>query len=358
MNTNNTLLSLDLVTVAPGDNFTPLPLPDGEGIHTGGLWRSPCGNFIWKPLDCHPYANAPHRLPTLEAECLRYLQGCTGFLDNWRVEQANGRSWLVRPYCPVIGQSFPIEQIEGWMIDQVEDAVRSLNAHHWQAFNCGDLSVAIDPHLQVPFLLDLSNAHFISAQSQWKADDSSAFYKWLRSIGWSHRADLREQGRSLLHSREWLTVIREDNSGRFDRHRHVYRLQQAIVPFNEVVLLSYKDCWWLVAPTCLTPEQCDRYSATWAWSPIAYRPQPLWLALHHLLDTVESWYRHQILCTHQQTDLELIKQAIAQVDILTEVVPEELSKLHAPFVVIYQEVLDELVHSGKPTGFLVECTKQ
>jgi hypothetical protein len=218
---NTNVLPLDLISVSPGEGFSYLPLPPREGTHTGGLWRSPDGGEVWKPLDARPYPNSDCRVPTLEADCLFQMKGQPGFIENWSVQQANGRWWMVRPYCKVIGQTFPVEHVTQEMIEQVEVAVRMLNAHHWEAFQADDLTVAIDPHTQLPFLLDLSNAHPKTPQGNWKADDSDSLYKWMKAVGWESLAELRERGRSLLHSKEWMQLTRFDE--RYDCHKHVYQ---------------------------------------------------------------------------------------------------------------------------------------
>lgn len=355
---SSNVLPLDLVNVSPGEGFSYLPMPSTEGIHTGGLWLSPCGEYVWKPLDARPYPNSECRVPTLEADCLLHMKGQIGFIDNWEVKESNSRWWVVRPYCKVVGQSFPIEWVTQEVVEQVEGAVRTLNAHHWEAFTADDLSVAIDPHTQLPFLLDLSNAHYKSAQGNWKADDSDTLYRWMKAVGWGRVAELREQGRSLLHSREWLTATRFNE--RYECNKHVYRIAE---PFKEIptegVSISYKDQWWWVLPFCLSPELCDRYQAEWAWSPIPYRPQSMWLALDTLLSNVESWYRSESELNtynpaHQQEDIQLVTQLLRSAMSQIAVETSELNALHAPFVVEHQEHTDSLMWLGEPTGWLVK----
>jgi hypothetical protein len=351
------VLPLNLISVSPGEGFTYLPLPPREGIHTGGLWRSPDGKKVWKPLDARPYANSDFRVPTLEATCLAQLQGQIGFIDNWQVKESNGRWWLIRPYCKVVGQTFPVEQLTQDIVEQVEEAVRALNAHHWEAFQADDLTVAIDPHTQLPFLLDLSNAHPKSAQGNWKADDSDSLYKWMKAVGWESLAELREQGRSLLYSKEWMQLTQSDEQ--YDYHKHVYRLKHPISTLTGGIQLAYKEqCWW-VLPYCISPDLCDRYKAEWAWSPIPYQAQPQWLALENLLDQVESYWRNQSdMDTYnpdqQQADINLVTEYLRQVKARpTALLPSDFNALHAPFVLEHQEHSDDLMWKGKPTGWLI-----
>jgi hypothetical protein len=354
---NTNVLPLDLISVSPGEGFTYLPLPELEGIHTGGLWRSPDGEQVWKPLDARPYPNSDCRVPTLEADCLSQMKGQPGFIENWSIQQANGRWWIVRPYCKVVGQTFPVEHVTQVMIDQVEIAVRMLNAHHWEALQCDDLTVAIDPQTQLPFLLDLSNAHPKTPQGNWKADDSNSLYKWMRSIEWGRIAELRQHGQSLLHSKEWLNLTRFNEQ--YELHKHVYRLEQIITVSIEGMFVSYKDQTWWVLPFCLTPEQCDQYRTEWAWSPVPYQPQPQWLALDNLLNEVESWYRYQsetdsYNSTHQQADIQLVSQLYEDATKKRyAIVPNDLDGLHAPFKLEHQEHSDALMWKGKPTGWLI-----
>lgn len=353
------ILPLDLVSVNPGEGFSYLPLPEREGLHTGGLWQSPCGEFVWKPLDVRPYPNSQCRVPSLEATCLAQLQGQMGFIDNWQVKESNGRWWLIRPYCKVIGQTFPIERVTQAIVEQVEGAVRTLNAHHWEAFQCDDLSVAIDSHTQLPFLLDLSNAHPKTAQGNWKADDSDALHKWMRRVGWESLAELRGQGQALLYSREWLTVTCRDE--RYNCHRHVYRVAENAqkMPVRGV-FVSYKDQWWWVLPFCISPELCDRYKAEWAWSPIPYQAQPQWLALENLLDEVQSYWRNQSDMDtynpdHQQADINMVTEYLSQVKAsFTALLPSSFNALRAPFQLVRQEFTDELMWQGEATGWLVK----
>jgi hypothetical protein len=110
---------------------------------------------------------------------------------------------------------------------------------------------------------------------------------------------------------------------------------------------------------CISPELCDRYQATWAWSPIPYQAQPQWLALENLLDQVESYWRNQSdMDTYnpdqQQADINLVTEYLSQVKARpTALLPSDFNALHAPLKIVHQEHSDPLMWKGKPTGWLI-----
>src|SRR2546430_12019622 len=115
---------LEFHNISPGADFTER-LP---GEHTGGPFVNPDGQELWKPLDCLPYPNAPHRVETREATILERLAGTPGFPRNWRVEQANGRRFLVRK------RAYLIPEEEAGMvggIPLIQGAPRKLKSPRW-----------------------------------------------------------------------------------------------------------------------------------------------------------------------------------------------------------------------------------
>ncbi len=152
-----TVLALEVGNRTPGANFTKLRIPCNEGFHTGGPYLSPDGLEVWKPLDGISHlSTVTCRIPTQEAIVLECMADKPGFPRNWRVELANDRQWLIRAKCQVIGQGLPITSLSLSQILYIENAVRFLNANHWEVAD--RLSIAIDPNTNTPFILDLSAA--------------------------------------------------------------------------------------------------------------------------------------------------------------------------------------------------------
>ncbi|MDX2241547.1 MAG: hypothetical protein NW224_12755 [Leptolyngbyaceae cyanobacterium bins.302] len=262
------LLPLDLINHPPAETFTRLAVPEHEAIHTGGLYLSPDKTEVWKPLDAKPYANADCRIETREAEVLHSMAGQPGFPKNWRVESANGRRWLVRPLCQVVGQTFPLEQVDLAFALAVEQAVRSLNAHFWE-INDNHLSVAIDPVSGEPFILDLSNASPIDPHSTFKPNDCYLIEKWFVEVGLNDLATLRCHARSVTHSAKWML------SDRYDSYQHVYRCNRSLpkqAAFAlDGVFQKYRNQKWLVTRHELEPELMQHCDLTWGWSSIVYQ---------------------------------------------------------------------------------------
>ena len=89
-------LSIRDVSPSPGAVRLTGTRQDGlpDGMHTGGAWL--CGEEVWKSLDGRPYANAECHYSTLEADVLEEMADKPLFPRNWRIEEANGRRFLVR----------------------------------------------------------------------------------------------------------------------------------------------------------------------------------------------------------------------------------------------------------------------
>ena len=276
------LLPIEVADRTPGDGFTKLPIPDGEGLHTGGPFLSPDGLEVWKPLDgISNITSLVGRIPTQEAIVLEQMADQPGFPRNWRVELENDRLWLVRPRCKVLGQDLPIDILTPVQVLAVERAVRSLNAQYWEIND--RITVAIDPSTQQPFILDLSAAQRIGEAhcSSCKANDWIWVMKWLESIGATELLRLRHQARNLLVSLEWL------ESGHSETHSYVYRLGTDEQPdviesafelkenqrlANQVggVAWLYQKHWWIVMPDPIDPDRADLLGLKWGWSEIAY----------------------------------------------------------------------------------------
>ena len=276
------LLPLEVAARTPGDGFTKLPMPDGEGLHTGGPFLSPDGLEVWKPLDgISNITSLIGRIPTSEAIVLEQTADQPGFPRNWRVELKNDRLWLVRPRCKVLGQDLPIDSLTPSQVLHIEQAVRSLNAQYWEIND--RITVAIDPSTNRPFLLDLSAAQRMgnTPDSAYRADDWTWVMKWLESIGATELIHLRQQARNLLVSLEWL------ESGYDETHSCVYRLgtdeqpdviesafelrqNQSLADQVGGVAWLYEKHWWVITPNPIYPDRADLLGLEWGWSPIVY----------------------------------------------------------------------------------------
>jgi hypothetical protein len=169
-------------------------LPDG--VHTGGCWSD--GVEVWKPLDGGNAHDGPH-YPTQEAECLEEMTGEPGFPRNWRVEEVNGRRWLVRKKAYTYDEpDVPVRQIAN-VAGFVESAVRALNAKGWEL---GDsISIAYDLDLGVNFILDLSCARPTYRKADaW--DDEWRLERWWEENGYDNLLRFRQAARHVVTSLE------------------------------------------------------------------------------------------------------------------------------------------------------------
>lgn len=292
-----TALPLELGNVPPGPDFTKMEMGRGlnglsEGVHTGGPWLSPDGREVWKPLDALPYPNATERYPTNEAECLEAMAGKPGFVRNWRIEEQNGRRWLVRPLCWL----WPQDDGIGCGADTVlavEQAVYDLNAAGWEAFGSDLPQVAVDPNGNW-FILDLSAAHHPAKwQSNWHGDRDRV-WTWMERVGYSRLADFRRRGRDVQHHislshifKNWMgepyrvddvfyKVSKDERQGYRYIYASTYRPMSPIwasidgAKFLDAdTSLSPRVHTWIASTRLLDQEILDRYQLTFA-----YRPWP------------------------------------------------------------------------------------
>jgi len=277
-----TVLPLEVGNRTPGAKFTKLPIPCNEGTHTGGPYLSPNGLEVWKPLDGISHLTTViGRIPTQEAIVLEYMADKPGFPRNWRVELANDRLWLVRAKCGVVGQDLPVTSLSLSQILYIEQAVRLLNANHWEVND--RLSIAIDPSTNTPFILDLSAACQVGVHPESRqANDCIWLAKWLETLEATSLIKLRCEAKQLLNSREW-------RDARYDsRYTWVYRLalpalcstaitdakswDQAMAAANhtEGMIWNYKDHLWVIAPNAIDPDKVESFNLEWGWSPIVY----------------------------------------------------------------------------------------
>jgi len=291
-------LPLAIRGVSPGPGFTRLSslnykgLPDG--VHTGGAWLSPDGQEVWKPLDCRPWLNAEHHVPTRELECLELMAGQPAFPRNWRVEEAGEieadgkahcRRWLVREkaWIPTVAESIhdPARMTHEQVL-AVEQGVRALNERGWEV---GDsLMVGVDRRAR-PFIVDLSNAY---PSRRLPGDgEEKRILEWFEWMGWRCLARLRRNAKhvykhgacSLLDpDLTWPRTTAENGDLVPDRaFCHVYAALHQRLDFLEDIGAHYvRDAdrvetgvsKWVITRERLSSEQEAKYHLTWAWSPI------------------------------------------------------------------------------------------
>jgi hypothetical protein len=273
-------LPLWLGNIAPGEGFTRMTIPVGEGLHTGGPFLSPDGTEVWKPLDGCPYPNAGYRTATQEDRALELMAGTIGFPRNWWIEDVYGRRFLVRKLARVIPETFEVACVTKAHVLQIEQALRLLNGKYW---TIGDpLKVAIDPETQEPFVLDLSIAHFMgspAASPPYKANDSWVFERWASEVvGHSQIVKLRGDARHVVHQIRW---VREH--GR--RHWWVYgssgRAMDEQWPGTAIPDAIYVPAdeqetgmrSWVVVPVQLSDALISHYHLVWGWAPIVYEAE-------------------------------------------------------------------------------------
>lgn len=271
MSTGATTYSLTLRDVPPGPGFERLPIPAGEGLHTGGPWFDPAlPDLIWKPLDARPFVNADVLVPTREAEILGLLAGRPGFPRNWTSAVINGRGWIIRRRAEVLGPDTPPTRAEAL---EIEQALRALNAAGWCLND--HVTVARDAETGQVFVLDLSAAapqpvaHF--------RDDWRAWCRWVRAVGHGNLAELREAAYNVADA---MSLLRHPERRGFP---HVYASASTSLPDLLMAALLVGCSMlgdaldisapagviaWILTADALDATTCERLGLMWGWSPI------------------------------------------------------------------------------------------
>jgi hypothetical protein len=206
------------------------------------------------------------------------MENQPGFPKNWRVETSNGRTFLVRPKCLVLGQDVALTHLSLDDILNVEQWVRSLNSRHWEIND--HITLAFDEERGELFFLDLSAAQPMGGSDSpaaWLADDTSQFHKFATLCGFTKLVKLRQDARSVI-SNIALLRLKGENPRLTEKHKHVYASRSrpidggwAKIP-DAVYLDSEKsetDVWtWVITPEPLPQEVTYRYELTWGYSPI------------------------------------------------------------------------------------------
>ena len=269
---NDTALPISIHDIAPTPNAVRLngERPDGlpDGTHTGGAWLTPDG-LVYKPLDGRPFPNCEHHYPTQEDKCLEFMAGRPFFPRNWRVETLNDRRFLVRRKAFVYGSDdLPLKEARKHALG-LEQAVRELNARHWEV---GDaLSLALDPDSYEPFILDLSTAHEQRGVGCNQADEEYRILKFFEQVGLLTLKRLRERACHVLSTQN----LAEDFRGFRYVYASFYRpisLMWATLPNCKLVHEDHAN-WpeavphtWVITQAPL-PEPLP-YELEWGWSPI------------------------------------------------------------------------------------------
>lgn len=227
--TNREPLPASVQFLPPGPEFVPMPVPEGEGTHTGGPWLSPEGE-VWKPLDGVWYLPHPRAVPTREAEALAMMAGEPAFPRNWRVERANGRRWLVRKPARILGVDISASAVrEEWVL-AVEEGLRRFNRRGW---GVNDLLVVALDEKERPFILDLSAASPLDTPYE---DEEGWFWGWAIRMGRPDLASLRRKARSLA------------TSVRTRGHRYVYLSSRPVEEVRslapEAIVVSTRGYGW------------------------------------------------------------------------------------------------------------------
>ena len=178
--------------------------PDGlpDGFHTGGVYV--LDGQVYKPLDGRPYPNFDGHVPTMEAEALHALAGLPFFPKNWRIEEHNGRRFLVRPWATIVQP----RDLEVDMLWRIAEAVNAANLRQWEI---GDL-ITVGRIGDEWFIVDLSTAHYCQYNATWPADDATYVGRLFEHAGhkevWAqHRRELLDRQEAELLARLHAQVL-------------------------------------------------------------------------------------------------------------------------------------------------------
>lgn len=261
---------VELANVSPGPGFSRMPIPDHEGLHTGGPFLSPDCSEVWKPLDTVVNQFEEERVTSQEHLVLNHMQGQPGFPANWRICFQASRLWLVRPRCKVFGQDIPTDQITRAQVNHVRKAIVALNAEHWEI---GDsITVAIDSQTGEPFILDLSSARY-QGFGPGDADDWHHLRYWLEEKAGPYgktELELIVQARTLLLDENAGLLLNEDES----EYRYAYLCYGEITSrtlSHGEKLVHINNALWLISK-----EPCTElnHRVREVQKPIQYRPWP------------------------------------------------------------------------------------
>jgi len=159
-----------------------------DGVHTGGAWLY--NGEVWKPLDGRPWMNADCHIPTQEAEFLEAVAGQPFFPRNWRIEEANGRRFLVRPFAKILEP----KAIDDATLLALAGAVKQVNAQCWEI---GDL-IQLGEIAGEIFIVDLSTVHVQKGICAYAADDKPYIERFFKMAGRDKLWEQLEEARQAV----------------------------------------------------------------------------------------------------------------------------------------------------------------
>jgi len=276
----------------PGDGFTPIDagknwrgLPDG--FHTGGTFLSADGKEVWKPLHGLWHVNNEVILDgTREADCLDANADLRSFPRNWRVEEAAGKRWLIRPRAIVINSTAKaVEYLDLAHVEQIERDIRTLNQRGW----CISDDITIAVYRGQRFVLDLSTAR-PKCKIGWD-DDSDHVRRWVKEcVALDWLAYQRYEGHAVLNP---LSERNHDQPGGWDE------AMVRLAPYHHVYVSMYRPMdamwapreWlyvqgtnedmregrvhtWVLTQEPIPQAKKDSLELRWAWSPWDFPLEP------------------------------------------------------------------------------------
>jgi len=246
--------------------------PDGlpDGVHTGGAWLTPEGE-VWKALDGRPYANCEFHYPTKEADILEAFKGRPLFPHNWRIEEANGRKWIVRKKAYIYGKDerLPYANLTLDKVLEVEQVIRQVNQQGWEIND--PILLALDPDTYDIFIYDLSSAMLIKPAHM--ANEEWRITKFFKLCGQTELVKFRKRAPQILSETRLLSNVELSKD-----HRHIYASRNrpmssiwATIPDAVYVdgVYSRDQVWtWVITPCPIDDNYIYQYELTWGWSPI------------------------------------------------------------------------------------------
>jgi len=245
-----------------------------NGIHTGGAWL--WQGEVWKPLDGRPYPNSANHYATQEDDVLELMVGQPLFPHNWRIEERNGRRFLVRKKALILPDDADYDDLDREHLLAIEKAVRNLNRQQWELGD--DIALAFDINLGELFFYDLSAAHIQDGEGCYQADDTQHIYRFFglcKQAAW-----LLKLRQNAEHAISYAYHMKDRVAG----YQHVYAsfarpISLLWATFPETPLLRHNDYadWsaavpltWVITKDLLPESILYSYELIWGWSPIHY----------------------------------------------------------------------------------------
>lgn len=244
----------------------PDNLPDG--VHCGA-WR--CGTEVYKSLLTSEVNGWPS-YRTQEDAFLEHNADLRFFPPSWRVEDVEGRPWLIRPWTPYIfdSRSKLRSQVSAALALALEQSVREVNRRGWVIQDALSLGY-LHGHY---FVVDASTAYHYQDR-QGNADDTTHILRFFRWAGLDWLANWRSTARDFLFTDMFCVD--------YPQHRHVYgsfyrpidRIWARRLPANTLFYHQERrqhiPHTWVITTEALPPDVIKSYELRWGWSPIIKR---------------------------------------------------------------------------------------